>query len=560
MTHSFWETLWDQPVNLWGGMPLWAWNGTMTREGVRQKLKEMKALGFAGAFVHPRPGMTTPYLSEEWFDLWGTALSCAKELGLKLCIYDENTYPSGYAGGNVASGHPEREARAVRCYQENDIPSPDKVVLARFAICNGSDAILLQEGENRQADAVFVLEPAYHSAWYGGFGNVDLTNPEAVQAFLSCTHERYAAFYSSEFGRTIPALFTDEPAVSPGTEWIEDPMSFPYSETIETAFFERCGLSLKDHFAALCLNVLSVNGINAEKIRYDYTEALYTAWIKAFFQPVSAWCTSHNLHWTGHFFDEHWPYAFACASPDVMSLYEYMDWPGIDLLTTERVMDKSVLRISFRELASAAQQLSKERTLCECYGAGGWDASVSDFKRLGDWCLVHGINLFCPHIVMHSYLGTRKEGYPPSFDSRQPWAQAYAEIQPYFARLSGLMAKSRRNHRVLVLHPTSSWEGQAAFQHPSTATDGYNGTRCDAAYTSYAAFLEKLERQHVCFDLGNERLMHRHGSIKNAKFQLGQCAYSLILIPNQVRTLRSETLELLRLASASGGTCVYNRC
>ena len=59
------------------------------------------------AIVHPRPGLMTPYLSDEWVSLWSYALEEAKKRGMLLWIYDENSYPSGFAGGNVPEVMPD---------------------------------------------------------------------------------------------------------------------------------------------------------------------------------------------------------------------------------------------------------------------------------------------------------------------------------------------------------------------------------------------------------------------------------------------------------------------
>lgn len=95
--------------------PLWVWNDEMTKEQIAFQLKELATHGFGGAFVHPRPGLVTEYLSDEWFEMWGYALEKAKELGIKLYIYDENSYPSGFAGGHVSAMCPEALATIMRC-------------------------------------------------------------------------------------------------------------------------------------------------------------------------------------------------------------------------------------------------------------------------------------------------------------------------------------------------------------------------------------------------------------------------------------------------------------
>ena len=50
--------------------PLWVWNTRVTRADIDRMLGDFKAQGFGGAFVHPRPGLVTEYLSDEWFDLY----------------------------------------------------------------------------------------------------------------------------------------------------------------------------------------------------------------------------------------------------------------------------------------------------------------------------------------------------------------------------------------------------------------------------------------------------------------------------------------------------------
>lgn len=87
--------------------PLWVWNTDVTTADIDRMLLELKEQGFGGALVHPRPGLVTEYLSPAWFSLWRYALDKGKELGLLIGIYDENSYPSGFAGGHVPNEMPE---------------------------------------------------------------------------------------------------------------------------------------------------------------------------------------------------------------------------------------------------------------------------------------------------------------------------------------------------------------------------------------------------------------------------------------------------------------------
>ena len=83
------------------------WNDSLDEEQIRSTLRDLAAQGVMQPYVHPRPGLMTPYLSAEWFKLWNVALDEARKLGMKLWIYDENSYPSGFAGGWVPELMPE---------------------------------------------------------------------------------------------------------------------------------------------------------------------------------------------------------------------------------------------------------------------------------------------------------------------------------------------------------------------------------------------------------------------------------------------------------------------
>ncbi|MGH3148490.1 MAG: glycosyl hydrolase, partial [Rubrobacter sp.] len=64
-------------------------------------------VGYGGVFLHPRPGLVTEYLSPRWFKLIRHAVRECKRLGLVPYLYDENSYPSGFAGGHVPARVPE---------------------------------------------------------------------------------------------------------------------------------------------------------------------------------------------------------------------------------------------------------------------------------------------------------------------------------------------------------------------------------------------------------------------------------------------------------------------
>ncbi|MCG8688525.1 MAG: hypothetical protein MI892_26885, partial [Desulfobacterales bacterium] len=97
------------PPKEYGPAPLYTWNSTITKEGLDADLQAFKDAGFGGVFVHPRPGLVTEYLSDEWFELFRYAVDKGKELDMNVWIYDENSFPSGFAGGHLVKQMPEAE-------------------------------------------------------------------------------------------------------------------------------------------------------------------------------------------------------------------------------------------------------------------------------------------------------------------------------------------------------------------------------------------------------------------------------------------------------------------
>ena len=55
---------------------------------------------------------------------------------------------------------------------------------------------------------MIVAEP---DPWYNDQTYVDTLNPAAIRKFVEVTYEAYFREVGSEFGKTIPAIFTDEP-------------------------------------------------------------------------------------------------------------------------------------------------------------------------------------------------------------------------------------------------------------------------------------------------------------------------------------------------------------
>ena len=97
-----------------GAIPFWSWNDRLCEEELRHQIRDMKGFGMRGFFMHARGGLETEYMSDEWFDAIRICIDEAKKQGMEAWSYDENGWPSGFAGG-VLLKDPINHACGLRC-------------------------------------------------------------------------------------------------------------------------------------------------------------------------------------------------------------------------------------------------------------------------------------------------------------------------------------------------------------------------------------------------------------------------------------------------------------
>ena len=85
----------------YGSIPFWSWNDKLEEGELRRQINIMHDLGMKGFFMHARGGLETEYLSEEWYDCIRACVDEAQKLGMEAWSYDENGWPSGFAGGKL---------------------------------------------------------------------------------------------------------------------------------------------------------------------------------------------------------------------------------------------------------------------------------------------------------------------------------------------------------------------------------------------------------------------------------------------------------------------------
>lgn len=102
-------------------LPFWSWNGTLKPDKLKWQIDQMLEKGIQGAFLHARAGLDeseTPYFSYGFWQAMDTVMNYAARKGFLACLYDEDKWPSGSAGGRTVTANPEEFVKKVLFYSK----------------------------------------------------------------------------------------------------------------------------------------------------------------------------------------------------------------------------------------------------------------------------------------------------------------------------------------------------------------------------------------------------------------------------------------------------------
>lgn len=535
----------QDPPSEFRSAPLWDWNDKITEEGIDFQMKKFKEGGLGGIFVHPRPGLITEYISEEWHHLFDYTVQKGKELGMKVWIYDENSYPSGFAGGHVPAQMPDSYSHGtgLLCTVQDTLKTDTtryEVVLKlennQFKEITGT----LQEEQGKVGKYyLFTKTFAKKGYWMGNFPYVDLLYKGVTEKFMEITMKGYEKYNKADFGNTLPGIFTDEPNLEAA---LGNRASYRWTPDLFAEFQKRWGYDLRINLPSL----VDETG-NWKKVRHDYYTTLLELFIDRWAKPWNEYCEENKLLWTGHYWEHGWPRP--TDGSDESAFYIYHQQPGVDMLgntyTPDGLGGQFGNTRAIRELHSAANQGGHNRMLSETYGGAGWEINFSNLKRLVDWQGVLGVNFVNQHLSYYTIKGVRKFDYPPSFSYHEPWWEHYKPMGDYIGRISMAMSSGEQINKTLVLQPnTTAW---------SYFSRVVKNSFIDTIQNDFKRFVFQLERAHYEYDLGSELVLRTIGSVKNGKMVVGNRNYGLVVIPATMENLDQVTYKLLKDYLLQGG-------
>lgn len=505
----------------YGSLPFWSWNDKLEPERLRSQIRDMHELGMNGFFMHARSGLETEYLSEEWYDAIKICIDEAEKYGMEAWSYDENGWPSGFAGGKLLDD-PYNHAKFIKAEVKNAF-DPD--ALAVYVIENGRSRRV--NGPEENVNEYFTIYKKSDTSY------VDTLNGAVTRKFIKETHQEYKKELGEKYWKKMPGFFTDEPQYFRyATVW---------SDTLPELFEKEYGY---DIFSALDAMFTDFDG--AQEFRYDYWRLAHNLFINNFVKIIYEWCEENGCKLTGHAVEETFLAGQMWCCGGVMPFYEYEHIPGIDHLG--RNYD---LGIASKQLGSAAAQLGKKKALSEMFGCCGWDVSPLELKRIAESQYVAGINIMCQHLYPYSERGGRKRDYPAHYSQHLPWQKQMKQFDQYFNRLGYTLSRGKEIAPVLVIHPIhSAWLNYKRELDAPTVAELEDSLR----KVSW-----ELYDRHIGFHYGDEDIMARHAKVEGSRIIIGEQSYTTVVLP-RIYTLDSRTAALLKEFMEAGGKMIVTDC
>ena len=559
MKNTDFNNTFQNPPSQYRGMPFWAWNTVLDSNELKKQIEIFKEMGYGGFYMHVRQGLETEYMGPEFMEAVKVCTQKAKEEKMYACLYDEDRWPSGCAGGMVTKEIRHRQKYLVM--QSEDIADSTEDIdellneskslfLGAFDIELTDDGIMTsykkidrnQDGVNKRYFFIIVKpagEPRFNYQTYS-----DTMNKETVDKFIESTYIPFKENVGDEFGKTIPTIFTDEPQVvwnnvmdsSFSKDTIAKPWTHDFADTYENTYGEDILQKLPEIY-------FTMDGDNGKATRYNYYRHISERFCEAYMDNIGDWCARNGIMFTGHVIGEDCLYEIILNNADVMRTYKNMQLPGIDILCDDRAFTTP------KQCQSVVHQYGKSGLLSELYGVTGWDFDFRGHKFQGDWQACLGVTHRVPHLAWQTMKGEGKRDYPASLSYQSPWYKEYNLMETHFARVVYAMTQGEPDVNVAVLHPI-----ETLWMHITSQAESLD--RCLELDAQFQDIAHWLMEGCIDYDYLAESLLDDLCADGTAPLKAGKMTYNTIIVSN-CETLRPHTIKILKQFKESGGNLIF---
>lgn len=491
---------------------------------LRDMLQKIAQSNIGAVCLESRPH--PDFAGEKWWRDLDVILDEAQKLGLKIWILDDSHFPTGYANGRVIDAPKElckqylASARADVCgpipggrlnvanliaFKPNPFAAAGPFAPKNQRVFDDEEVYSVMAFPVKEfdelGDGVDITDRLENGvltwnvpagAWRvvvtyltrNGGGNtnyINLLQAESVDLLIDEVYEKHYAHYAPYFGSTILGFFSDEPAVGncPGFSFDErvghKMMPLPWAP-------EMPGLLGEDFREKAPLLWYDGGDRRNAEIRLAYMDACTRLISKNFSDRLGKWCEAHGVMYIGHVIEDnnqHMRLGSSCGH--FFRAMSGMHMAGIDDIGGQVIPgmentyrkhfitpgDGEFYHFSLAKLGASLAQCDPNkagRTMCEIFGAYGWDEGVKEMQWLANHFLVNGVNYYVPHAFTGKAFPD--PDCPPHFyaHGHNPQFRHFGYLMGYMNRMSDLLDGGRPVIDATILYPAESyWMGEAMY-------------------------------------------------------------------------------------------------
>ncbi|MCY3747870.1 MAG: glycosyl hydrolase [Chloroflexi bacterium] len=548
-----------QPDREYAPLALWFWNGRLHEAELGRQIKEFADKGIGGVFMHARESLQTPYFGDRWWDAVDFVIRKGREAGLKTWIYDEYAWPSGPAG-SPGGRHGQTESAVLSQGSQHyaktltrmihEVEGPAEVALeGRYPTGTPLAQIAARLDDEGDLDPETLSDVTKLDTWSCPDGvwrvlsfsvrtienRIDYLRPATVKAFLTATYERYGERHKAEFGKGVPGVFFDEPAIA------AEPL--PWTPELPARFKRDKGYDLLTSLPLLVLR----GGNMTVKVRCDFYDTVAALYEEAWFAQISAWCQRHGLEWTGHT-EEH-----VASHPARQGNYfrgmRHLSIPGTDHHGFRYARPRTVQAAEVKPVASIAAMTGRKRVMAEAFGGTGWSVTLDEVRHGANLLAAYGVNMPVLHGLFYSMATAEAaDDWPPSLGHQNPYWPHFKSLSDYIARLSAVVAHSRAATTVGVLYP---WTSIAA-----NTADGRPNARAREIAAAYEGLIDGLTDASLDVHVVDERFVsHGQARLENGRLRQGALTVTTLILP-PTPVISPQAMRRLGAFVRSGGRLI----
>ncbi len=548
---------------------------------MRHLIGQMNENGINEFVLESRPH--PDFLGDQWWRDVDVVIDEAKKRNMRVWFFDDNKYPSGYSAGKIRDHHPEYlkvylderhldavgpqdgssffldawmepgeelvcviAARRTDCFNAIDYDS-----LTDITHCAHEGILFwnVPEGNWR----IFVMVSTRDGGETHTRDYLNPLEPEAVRLFLHYVYEAHYDRYKQEFGKTIAGFFSDEPRFGNDSSYecslgntnglignYRHKVVVPWSRNL----LSQLGEDFKKELPMLWYD----GGEHTAQVRYTYMDLVSRLFGQNYTQQIGDWCRAHKVKYMGHVIEENGAHArLGYGAGHYFRSIRGQDYPGLDLIhqvwpgmTEGRFrsqvgfLDADFFCWGITKMTSSAAHITHKDSgvsICEIFGAYGWQAGLKLMKWLTDHICVRGINQLVPHAF--SPMACDWDA-PPHFYDRglNPQWRYFRIWSRYANRVCHLLNGGTHIATAAVLyHAEAEWTGAyMPFEKPVMAL---------------------LRHQIDCDVVPIDTFAEGSVKIENGEFSIGGETYRVMVVPYAEKLPKVMLESLNRMANAN---------